>query len=127
VTAIATHTATAISDQYLPKRSQAPKLWLVVAAIVLLVIFAETRTSGQCNSNLFLNGDSESVGGIVYVDGTRLGKITSANNSGLSGGAFWCHLSNGYHLLEIKKPGYKTFSKSLDFKRQDYLGVSLEH
>ncbi|MBP6746293.1 PEGA domain-containing protein, partial [bacterium] len=35
--------------------------------------------------------------------------------------------SNGYHLLEIKKPGYKTFSKSLDFKRQDYLGVSLEH
>ena len=115
------------SDQYLPKRSQAPKLWLIVAALVLAVIFAETRTSGQCNSNLFLNGDSESVGGIVYVDGTSLGKITSANNSGLSGGAFWCHLSNGYHLLEIKKPGYKTFSKSLDFKRQDYLGVSLEH
>ncbi len=114
-------------SHYAPKRSQAPRVWLFIAAAVLALLFAETRSTGQRNSNLFLNGDSESVGGVVFVDGAYLGMIKTANNSGLSGGAFWCHLNNGPHLLEVRKPGYKTFFKQLDFKRQDYVGVTLEH
>jgi len=112
--------------QYLPKRSQAPRVWLLISVAVLALLFCQTRSSGQRNSNLFLSGDSDSVGALVFIDGSQLGKIKTANNSGLSGGAFWCHLDNGYHLLEIKKPGYKTFAKQLDFKRQDYVGVILE-
>jgi hypothetical protein len=111
---------------YVPKRSQAPRIWLLVTAIILTLLFAETRSRGQRNSNLFLNGDSASVGAYVFIDGANLGKIKTANNSGLSGGTFWCHLNNGLHLLEVKKPGYKTFSTMLNFNGQDYLGITLE-
>lgn len=115
-----------MSKSYAPRPARASQLWLTVALAVLGVLFAETRTSSRHNSNLFLNGDSESVGATVYIDGSNLGIIRSANNSGLSGGAFWCHLHNGPHFLEVRKDGFKTYSTMLDFKGQEYLGVNLE-
>lgn len=94
--------------------------------VVLCILYAETRTTSRHNSNLFLNGDSESVGAAVYIDGSNLGLIKTANNSGLSGGAFRCHLKNGAHLLEVRKDGFKPYSAMVDFKGQEYIGVNLE-
>lgn len=109
-----------------PRRSRPLLLWSVVATISLTIIFLQTRCNGKRNSNFFLNSDSASVGAYVFIDGTISGQVKRANNSGLSGGAFRCHLNNGRHLLEVRKPGYRTFQKALDFEGQDYLGLCLE-
>lgn len=116
----------ATTDIYQPRPARASQLWLLVILAVLAVLFIETRSTSRHNSNLFLNGDSDSVGATVLIDGMSLGKIKSANNSGLSGGAFWCHLHNGPHLLEVRKNGFKSYSTLIDFKGQEYIGINLE-
>lgn len=109
-----------------PKLSRAPRIWFLIVLLVLTTLFFETRGTGRRNTNFFLSGDSDAIGAEVFVDGMKLGKIANANNSGLSGGNFCCHISNGNHLLEIKKPGFITLSKTLNIAGQDYLSVDLE-
>lgn len=108
------------------KKTRAPMIWFVVTLVVLSALFIETRGTGRRNTNFFVHGDSNTVGADVFLDGQKAGKIAIANNSGLSGGVFSCHLSSGAHLLEIKKPGFYVFTHPLMFKRQDYLGVELK-
>ena len=108
------------------RRNNAPAIWLAVVISVLLVLFIQTRGNSRRNTNFFLSGDSEAVGAEIYLNGSRLGKMNIANNSGLSGGIFSCHLKDGTHSLEVRKPGFKTLSRVLEFKGQDYLGVILE-
>lgn len=108
------------------RRNNAPAVWLAVVLSVLIVLFFQTRGNGRRNTNFFLSGDSEAVGAEIYLNGSKLGKIHIANNSGLSGGIFSCHMQDGTHSLEVRKPGFKTLSRVLEFKGQDYLGVILE-
>ncbi len=109
-----------------PKKNNAPAIWFSIVLTVLMILFVETRGTGRRNTNFFVNGDSDSVGAEIFLNGTHIGRINIANNSGLSGGTFSCHLKNGSHNLEVRKPGFKTLSRVLEFNGQDYLGVNLE-
>lgn len=109
-----------------PKETNPLILWSLISALALTALFLETRANTRGTSNFFIHGDSDSIGAYVFLDGKAIGRVKSANNSGLSGGTFWCHLDNGTHQLAIRKEGYQTFEKELDFKGQDYLGLNLE-
>lgn len=109
-----------------PKKNNAPAIWFSIVLTVLMILFVETRGTGRRNTNFFVNGDSDSVGAEIFLNGAHIGRINIANNSGLSGGTFSCHLNNGSHNLEVRKPGFKTLSRVLEFNGQDYLGVNLE-
>lgn len=106
--------------------NKAPTLFLSLLVTVLGALFLETRGPLKRNTNFYLAGDSDVVGAEIFMDGSHKGKIKIASNSGLSGGVFHCHLSNGTHQLEIRKPGFKTVSLVLNFRGQDYLGINLE-
>ncbi len=113
------------AGQLLPKRSGATKLWLTVVVSVLVVLWWQTRSQLSAAYNLFLNGDSSAVGAEVSIDGMAKGKMSQPLNSGLGGAVFYAQLKNGHHVLEVKKPGYKTFRKEIDMKTKDYVGVDL--
>jgi hypothetical protein len=111
---------------FTPKPSQAVKIWLGVVALVLGLLFMQTRGKGSGDFNFFLNTDSDAIGAEVYVDGILLGKIDAGPRSGLGGGTFWGHLTQGKHLVEVRKPKYKPFQTEVDMHGKDYRGVDLK-
>lgn len=109
-----------------PKSSRAVKIWIALVIVVLTVLWFETRHNVGHNFNLFLSGEADTVGSEVFVDGKRLGVMAASGNSGLGGGSFWAHVNDGPHLIEVRKPEFATFSKQINMKREDYIGVSLK-
>src|SRR4029453_12918417 len=107
------------------KRPGATRLWLAVIVSVLLVLGWETHSQTSASYNLFLNGDSSAVGADVSIDGTSAGKMSQSESSGLGGAIFYAQLNNGHHVLEVKKPGYRTFRKEIDMTTKDYVSVEL--
>lgn len=109
-----------------PKSSRAMIIWLAVVITVLAVLWFETRDHSARNFNLFLSGEADTVGSEVFIDGKKLGQMVESGNSGLGGGAFWTHLNDGPHVIEVRKPEFATFSKQINMKREDYIAVSLK-
>lgn len=109
-----------------PKSSRAMIIWMALVAVVLAVLWFETRHNVGHNFNLFLSGEADVVGSEVFVDGKKLGVMVASGNSGLGGGAFWTRIDDGPHVIEVRKPEFATFSKSINMKREDYIGVSLK-
>ncbi len=109
-----------------PKSSRAMVIWMGIVIAVLAVLWFETRHNVGHNFNLFLSGEADTVGSDVFVDGKKLGAMQASGNSGLGGGAFWTHVNDGPHLIEVRKPEFAPFSKEINMKREDYIGVSLK-
>ena len=108
------------------KRFHASRIWLSISAVVLLLLWLETRNQSSSSYNLFLNGDSQSLGAEVWIDGTRLGEMGRSGGEGLGGAVFYGHVENGQHHIEIRKAGFKPFVSSLDMIGEDYLSVDLK-
>jgi len=109
-----------------PKSSRAIVIWLGVVIVVLSVLWFETRHNVGHSFNLFLSGEADTVGSEVFVDGKKFGVMVASGNSGLGGGAFWTHVNDGPHVIEVRKQDFGTFSKQINMKREDYIGVSLK-
>jgi hypothetical protein len=107
-------------------QSPANRVWLGVFVIVTIVLFAQTRGPKEASYNLILEGNPESIGASVYLDGQNVGSLKNSTASGLEGAIYWGKAANGEHLLEVKKPNYKTFSKQFDMHCEEYLSVDLE-
>jgi hypothetical protein len=109
---------------FTPKASIATRLWLGILVLVLVALFAETRTSDQGGSNFLISTDSSAQGADVIVDGKKLGMI--GTGSAIGGGAFRGHLTRGKHLVELVKVGYKSYAKEIDMHGEEYMGVDLQ-
>ncbi|HEY9869334.1 MAG TPA: PEGA domain-containing protein [Candidatus Obscuribacterales bacterium] len=108
------------------KQSNATRVWLAVVMSVLLLIWWQTRNPTSSRFNFFLNGDSVAVGAAVLIDGTVAGRMTAPPNSGLGGAAFYTDLADGRHVVEVRKPGYKSFRKEIDMQTKGYVSVELQ-
>jgi hypothetical protein len=108
------------------KQSNATKLWLAVVTSVLLLLWWQTRNPTSSRFNFFLNGDSVAVGAAVLIDGKMAGRMTAPANSGLGGAAFYTDLTDGRHVVEVRKPGYKSFRKEIDMQTKGYVSVELQ-
>ncbi|MBX9878867.1 MAG: hypothetical protein K2Y22_10460 [Candidatus Obscuribacterales bacterium] len=109
-----------------PKSSRALKIWIALVVVVLAVLWLETRHNVGQNFNLFLSGEADTVGSEVFVDGKKVGAMVASEDSGLGGGAFWTHINDGPHLIEVRKAEFTTFSKQINMRREDYIGVNLK-
>lgn len=122
-----------IEDRAIPKnafrQSVANRSWLGVLLFVLAVLFFETMGSQKPADNVIINGDDEALGAQVFVDNKPIGSLVGAdedeNKTGLNGSVLLTRLQPGSHLLEVKKENYKTFSKPLDVRLEEYIGVDL--
>ena len=97
-----------------------------MVAIVLAVLFFETRTKSSTASNFCISSSSEAAGAEVFIDDTRVGTLTKEDASGLGGTAFRGLLASGHHKLEIKQSNAKPFSRDIEMKKELYLEVALD-
>jgi hypothetical protein len=115
-----------LAESINPKPARALYLWLAVICIVLAMLWFETRHKPSNINNLLLNGEAEAVGATVSIDGKNVGVMEPTNSTGVDGSAFWWHLRDGKHAIEVKKPGFDPFSKDINLKHQGYVGVVLK-
>lgn len=109
-----------------PKQSRANKLWLLILIVVLVVLFFEMHGNSRSNYNCCISTDTDSIGAEVFIDHQKVGTIAKDESGGLGGGAYRCLLSSGHHLIEIKKPDYKTYSREVDMRKEQYIEADLE-
>jgi hypothetical protein len=111
------------------RQSAANRSWLGILLFVLLVLFFETKGAEKSADNVIVTGDEETLGAQVFVDnefvGTLAGPDDQKNKTGLNGSVLLIRLKPGSHLLEVKKDNYKTFSKPIDVRLEEYIGVDL--
>ncbi len=111
---------------YQAKQSAANKIWCCVLIAVLAILFMQTRGGKLASYNLVIGADAQSIGAQVFLDGELVGTISQNLDSGSEGGIFWTQAANGPHLIEVKKPRYRTFSRRIDLDREAYIGVDLQ-
>ena len=109
-----------------PKPSAAAKIWLGVVAVVLCVLFLETRNAKQIGQNLIVNTDTDGVGAEVLIDNQKVGTVQTGESPGLGGGVFRAYLGSGKHQLTVSKSGFRPFKEQLDMKREAFVGVDLQ-
>lgn len=109
-----------------PKSSPAARWWLGILAVVLILLFLETKGTRDAGSNFLITTNQEAQGAEVIVDGQKLGVVGTSKSSGLGGGAFWAHLTRGKHTVELRKPEFEPFSKELEMHGEAYMGVDLK-
>lgn len=114
------------SGRIVVKQSNASRVWLAVVTSVLLLLWWQTRNPTSSRFNFFLNGDSVAVGAAVLIDGKVVGRMTAPATSGLGGAAFYTDLTDGRHVVEVRKPGYKPFKKEIDMATKGYVSVELQ-
>ena len=108
------------------KRSQAVKLWFAVLIGVLALMYWETLNRPGAEYNLVVQANSEAVGAKVIIDGQERGVINAADRDDIGGACFRDKLPRGQHLLEVRKPGFKTFSETVAMKQEAFVGVDLQ-
>ncbi len=64
------------------------------------------------------------IGADVLIDHEKVGTIKKEETGGLGGGAFRILLSPGHHVIEVKKPDFKDFSRDVDMKKELYFEVN---
>ena len=104
-----------------PRPSRANSLWVIVLLVVLGVLFCEMSGSVRHNFNCCVSASADLIGADVLIDHEKVGTIKKEESGGLGGGAFRILLSPGHHLIEVKKPDYKDFSRDVEMKKELYL------
>jgi hypothetical protein len=110
-----------------PKPSQAVPLWLAVIALVLVVLFLEMHGNSVTSYNLLIEGNRESEGADVFVDGQRAGRLDSQPQMGMTQIACRLSLANGTHTIAVKKSGLKDFAADVAMHGAGYLFVNLSN
>jgi len=118
--------ASTTHERFAFKQSQATKIWLCMVGIVLAVLYLEMHGHAIETINYCVSTDIAGIGASVFVDHFHLGEIVKDDNSGLGGGAFRGRITNGKHLIEIKKPGYRDFCQEIDMEREQFMQVNLQ-
>jgi hypothetical protein len=104
-----------------PRASRANNLWVIVLLVVLGVLYCEMSGSVRHNFNCCVSASADLIGADVLIDHEKVGTIKKEESGGLGGGAFRILLSPGHHLIEVKKPDFKDFSRDVEMKKELYL------
>jgi len=107
------------------KPSKAKILWFAVLVAVLLLMFAETRSAQTAKLNLLINGNAESAGATVYINGLEKGTLQNLADADVGGTGFWTHLPDGKYSIEIRKPGFNSFKTDIDLNTLSFVAVDL--
>lgn len=109
-----------------PKASRAAQAWIAVVIGVLFVLFLETRGNHTRTLNFVVNTDVDDVGAEVLVDNHKVGAVENSTADGPGGGVYLGYLPQGKHRVEVRKEGFKPFTKEIEMQQEHYLGVDLE-
>jgi hypothetical protein len=107
------------------KTSKATILWFAVLIAVLLLLFAETRSTITGRLNLSINGNAESAGATVYINGSPKGTLQNLADADLGGTGFSTHLPDGKYSIEIRKAGFNPFRTDIDLNTLSFVAVDL--
>jgi hypothetical protein len=107
------------------KRWNATILWFVVLFVVLALLFAETRSSKTSRLNLSINGNPDSAGATVYVNGSPTGTLQSLTDADSGGTGFWTYLPDGKYTISVHKPGFNEFKTEIDLNTLGFISVDL--
>jgi hypothetical protein len=119
------HPKVAHQTSFTLRQSQATKIWLCMVGIVLGLLYFEAQRQVVKTDNYCLSTNSEAVGAALTVDHLHVGDILK-DGTGLGGGIYRGQLTNGKHLIEIKKSGYRDFSQEIDIRREHFMPVNLQ-
>jgi hypothetical protein len=114
------------------KTSRAWFVFLAITVAVLFMLWFESNSKSSVNGlvendNLLLNGDANTIGAYVVIDGKNVGVMTKSNEAGVDGCALRTHLADGKHVIEVAKQGFDSFRKEIDLQRQAYVGIELKN
>jgi hypothetical protein len=107
------------------KRWNATILWFVVLFVVLALLFWETRSPKISRLNLSINGNPDSAGATVYVDGFPKGTLQNFTDADSGGTGFWTYLPDGKYTISIRKPGFDEFKKDINLNTLGFVSVDL--
>jgi len=107
------------------KPSKAGILWFAVLVAVLLLLFIETRSAKSAKLNLLINGNAESAGATVFINGSEKGTLQNLADANLGGTGFWTNLPDGQYSIEVRKPGFKTFKTDIDLNTLSFVSVDM--
>lgn len=105
------------------KRSRAVRIWLLVLAAVLILLFIETSGSGQKGANVALTTSREAVGAAVIVDGRKEGLVEDGRSRGVDGGMAVLELGSGSHVLELNKDGRSILERTISVDNREYIDL----
>jgi len=105
------------------KRSRAVRIWLLVLAAVLILLFIETSGSGEKGANVALTTSREAVGAAVIVDGRKEGIVEDGRSRGVDGGIAVLELGSGSHKLELKKDERLILDKTISVDNREYIDL----
>jgi hypothetical protein len=105
--------------------SKARIWWFVVLIVVLLALLGETRSTKTAKLNLLINGNTESAGATVYINGSAKGTLQILADADLGGTGFWTDLPDGKYSIEIRKPGFNDFKTNIDLNTLAFVAVDL--
>lgn len=107
------------------RNSRAIPIWLAVIALVLIALFLQTRT--QITSyNFLIEGNGQTDGATVSVDGRPSGVMRTLNEGGVSTTGLRLHLSDGTHQVVVSKSGFQPQTATVVVKGEDFLGIQLK-
>jgi hypothetical protein len=107
------------------RRTNAIRLWFGVLSIVLLALYLQCRHYEERDFNFLVHGNEDAAGAKVVVDGKERGVLSSSNQFDVPGSHFRDRLPAGEHLVEINKPGFVSFKKSIKMGLEGFVGVTL--
>jgi len=96
-----------------------------VLVVVLVALFLETHSTKTPKLNLLINGNTESAGATVYINGAAEGTLQILADADLGGTGFWTNLPDGKYAIEIRKPGFKNFDTNIDLNTLAFVSVDL--
>ncbi|MCA9803004.1 MAG: hypothetical protein KC777_13625 [Cyanobacteria bacterium HKST-UBA02] len=105
------------------KQSRAVRIWLLIIAAVLLLLFLETSGAGQKGANVALTTSREAVGAAVIVDGRKEGTVEDGRSWGVDGGIAVLELGSGNHKLELKKDERLILEKTISIDNREYIDL----
>lgn len=103
------------------KKSHAVKIWLLVIAAVLVVLYIETSGPGKPAYNVVVNAAKDQTGYDVLVDGKVETQLQNGKETGIDGSVCWLVVSPGKHKIELASQGKSVSSKEIDVVGKEYL------
>jgi hypothetical protein len=107
------------------KTSRAKQLWLTVFIVVLTLMYFETRGHRVHDFNLLVHANSEAEGAKVSVDGQERGALAVSGEGDLVGTHFRDRLAPGSHVIEVQKPGFASFRRTISMGSEAFIDVAL--
>lgn len=107
------------------KPSRAKQLWLAVLVVVLACMYYQTSHHHGSDYNFLVHANSDANGARVFIDGQDCGVLTTSDHADMSGTNFRNWLSHGWHVVEVRKTGFKPFKKRFSMGMEGFVGVDL--